>query len=406
MNDLIIPDEVVNIQAYKKWSILKNHPILRNPMYTSSEGIEYNISMLPHYLRKRVEHLSSSEQDAIMELKVKWNQLALKTNVAKAAAFGRQGKWNQKAGVKVVVIPFEEDITELLGKMFTIPEIVKIMGEDNGVICTEDEVKLVLKKRIVEIEKRRDEFRNRVADVRLYNKRPRLEELAWMYNQMRMRYVAVRSVDAYNCMLRTLEQIRKESEGDILNINGALSVNIEVEIQNHIQKQILLTINLKETILGRVSARMGYDPKKLIAGLHNSYYNKFVQISGDFDPDAEMHYPSTQNYDFTVIQKNANVATVDISAEDVTEKEKTSSQNIKDLFLAKIRKQKDELEARQAAMNAEVEKKRKEVRDDDEVKRPKHAGSGRDKILATKKKAAGKRIKEVDYKTGARPKKK
>ena len=58
-----------------------------------------------------------------------------------------------------------------------------------------------------------------------------------------------------------------------------LDVNIEVTIQNHIQKEILRTINLKEIILGRVAARMNYDPKKLVAGLHNSYYAKFVDIS-------------------------------------------------------------------------------------------------------------------------------
>jgi hypothetical protein len=97
-------------------------------MYESSEGIEYNISMLPHYLRKRIEHLSSNEQDAIMELKVRWNQIALKTNVAKAAAFGRQGKWNQKAGAKVVVVPFEEDITELLGKMLPFQRSLRLWG--------------------------------------------------------------------------------------------------------------------------------------------------------------------------------------------------------------------------------------------------------------------------------------
>ncbi len=147
--------------------------------------------------------------------------------------------------------------------------------------------------RFTKSEKRRKAYRNlvfkmmkdivnKVTDVRLYNKRPRLEELAWMYSKMKARYVALNGIDAYNSMLRTLEQIRKEAEGDIININGVLDVNIEVKIQNHIQKEILRTINLKEIILGRVAARMNYDPNKLIAGLHNSYYAKFVEISGEY----------------------------------------------------------------------------------------------------------------------------
>ena len=53
---------------------------------------------------------------------------------------------------------------------------------------------------------------------------------------------------------------------------------------------------------------MNYDTSKLIAGLHNSYYNRFVQISGDYDPGAEMQYPSLVNYDFGEIERrNAEI---------------------------------------------------------------------------------------------------
>ena len=44
--------------------------------------------------------------------------------------------------------------------------------------------------------------------------------------------------NAYNSMLRTLEQIRKEAEGDILTVNGVVDVNIEAQIQEHIQQEI------------------------------------------------------------------------------------------------------------------------------------------------------------------------
>ena len=175
-----------------------------------------------------------------MELKRQYNVIRAKITTASALAFGRAGCYGGKKKSEVAVYklsPFEEDIIELLGRMFTVAEVVRIMGEDNGVIVNEDDVKGILKKYIVDIERKREEFRNRVADVRLYNKRPRLEELAWMYSKMKARYVSLNGIDAYNSMLRTLEQIRKEAEGDVLNINGVLDVNIEVTIQNHIQKR-------------------------------------------------------------------------------------------------------------------------------------------------------------------------
>jgi hypothetical protein len=37
--------------------------------------------------------------------------------------------------------------------MFTIAEVVRIMGEDNGILVEEQEVKQILQKYIVEIEK-------------------------------------------------------------------------------------------------------------------------------------------------------------------------------------------------------------------------------------------------------------
>ena len=356
-----IPEGVVDVKEYKKMIALSRHPILKNTIYIASDGSEINIGMLPHRLKKYIEHLSLKEQEEIYELKRRYNVMRGKISAAKAKAYGRAGMYGGKNKEEVQaskISPFEEDVVELLGRMFTIAEVVRIMGEDNGVIVSEDEVKEVLKKHIVEVERKREEFRNKVTDVRLYNKRPRLEELAWMYSKMKARYVALNGIDAYNSMLRTLEQIRKEAEGDIININGVLDINIEVKIQNHIQKEILRTINLKEIILGRVAARMNYDPNKLIAGLHNSYYAKFVEISGEYDPNAEMSYPSTSAYDFAAIERQSDHDVVDVTPEPITEEQKSSAQNIKDLFLAKIRKQKQMMEARNAGFDAEAERKR------------------------------------------------
>ena len=389
-NDKIeIPKEVVNPQAYKRMIALMRHPILQNTIYVSSEGDEINIAMLPHRLELKIAHLSPKEQDTVREIKRKYNQMRARITTEKAAAFGHSGRNGGRTKEELIKFqersPFETDIIELLGRMFTITEVVQILGEENGAVVTEKDVKKVFKEHIVEIEKLREEFRNKVTDVRLYNKRPRLEELAWMYGKMKNRFKVNNSSEAYNSMLRTLEQIRKEAEGDILTVNGVVDVNIEAQIQEHIQQEIYKTINLKEIILGRVAARMGYDPAKLIAGLHNSYYAKFVQISGDFEEDAEMVYPSSQAYDFTQIEMKANRNPVPMKQEEPTEGEKSSAFNIKALFLKKIEQQKRQAEARQnlwqgIATDAQI------VEDEDE---PIDRGRGRakDKIPPSKKKS-------------------
>lgn len=399
-----IPEDVVNPKEYLKWYAYNKNPLLQNPWQMTSTGEEINIAMLPHRLKKLIEHLSPKEQEDILNLKKKWIALNSKRNVAKAMAYGRMGclggRKTEEAKRIARLTPFEEDITELLGRMFTVVEVVKILGEDNGIAIEEDDVKKVLKKNIVEIERRREEYRNKVTDVRLYNKRPRLDELGWMYSKMKSRYIALNSIDAYNAMLRTLEQIRKEAEGDVLNINGALDVNIEVVIQNHIQKEILKTINLKEIILGRVAARMNFDLKKLIAGLHNSYYAQFVEISGDFNPDATMTYPSTMAYDFGAIERTAGREVEDIKAEEVTPQEKSSAQRTKEMFLNKIRKQKADLEQRNAAFDAEAELARPEV--SEEVYEPIKRGRGtaKDYTPPSKEKRFAHKVKNKDYYTG------
>lgn len=389
-----IPEGVVNPKAYLKYIAYKNHPLLRNKFVTTSDGEEINLGMATHHFKRYIAHLAPKEQETLLEMKTKYNSLLMKRGVAKSTAFGNQGKRNKER-----YTAFEGDIIELLGRMFTVAEVVKIMGEDNEVITTEDEVKAVLKKNIVEIERKREAFRNKVADVRLYNKRPRLEELAWMYSKMKMRYVALNSTEAYNAMLRTLEQLRKESEGDILNVNGAIDMNVNVEINAHIQKEVLKTINLKEIILGRIAARMGYDPKLLVAGLHNSYYHKFVQISGDYDPGEEIQYPSLINYDFADIEKrNAEVDDiVEVAAKPVTEAEHEKANSIKELFLAKIRKQREAAEAKTSAYTDELTIDRPEVKEDYEPIKDRKSVRGvfanaKDRVPPSKTKGTGKKL--------------
>ena len=347
MSKIEIPEGVVDKKSYMKFIALSRNSLIQNHFVETSDGESINLHTAPQWIRKYIQHLAPAEQEEIMQKKQEWQRINMKMRAAEGAAFGK--KFGRVGRPKRDAM--DHDIVELLGRMFTISEVIRIMGEDNEVIVTEEQVKQVLKRRLPEIERKREEYRNKVADVRLYNKRPRLEELAWMYSKMKMRYISFNAIDAYNAMLRTLEQIRKEAEGDMININGALDVNVNVEIQAHIQKEIHKTINLKEIILGRVAARMGFDTKKLIAGLHNSYYSKFVQISGDFDPNAEMEYPSLINYDYNEIEKrNAEVDdVVEVEAEEVTEDERDKATAVREMFLAKVRAQRQQAEARTSA---------------------------------------------------------
>ena len=72
---IVIPDDVVNPKEYRVMLALQKHPILLNNIYIASDGTEVNIAMLPQHLKKRIEHLSPTEQENILELKRKYNTI-------------------------------------------------------------------------------------------------------------------------------------------------------------------------------------------------------------------------------------------------------------------------------------------------------------------------------------------
>jgi len=370
------PEGVIDRKAYVKFLAFDRHPDRKNYKMVCSDGTEIALNTFPHYLKKQIEHLPPKEQELILEKKRKYQVATQRRNMYYGLAYGKLGptsekrKQAQKDAKQAKQEALEDDIVTLLGRMFSVNEVVRIIAEDNQIPITKTQVQDVLKKNLTTIERKREEFRNKVTDVRLYNKRPRLEELAWMFGKMKMRYISTGGEGAYNAMLRTLEQIRKEAEGDILSVKGALDVNLNVELQAHIQKEVIKTINIREIILGRIAARMNYDTTKLIAGLHNSYYNRFTQISGDYDADAEIQYPSLINYDFNEIEKrNKDVDDVKtMENEPLKEEQHDEAQRIKDLFLSHIRRDKQSYEQRTAT--AVVEEDDFEVSEDyDEMKR-------------------------------------
>jgi len=397
-----IPPDVVDENEYVKMIALKNHPIMRETIFIASDGTEVNIAMLPHVLRKKISHLAPKEQEDIMNKRLSWSRMRGKISAAKAKAYGRAGclGGRKKGTVLARISPFENDIVELLGRLFTVDEVVRIMGEDNHIEISVDDVKDVIRKFAVEIEKKREEFRNKLVDVRLYNKRPRLEELAWLYNKMKYRFIAFNGVDAYNCLLRTLEQIRKESEGDIININGALDINIETAIQEHIQAEVLKTVNLKEIILGRVAARMNYDVKKLVAGLHNSYYAKFIEISGKLDNNAVMKYPSDSAYDFTEIERNAEDDVMDVEYEEVKPEEHSKASSLREMFLQKIRQQKKNQETKTMIFDLSSENENNDDLKSFESRSALGKGRAFDSVLPSRSSKGVRKNEKIDYYNG------
>jgi hypothetical protein len=94
---------------------------------------------------------------------------------------------------------------------------------------------------------------------------------------------------------------------------------------------------------------MNISTANLVKSLHDSVYAKFTHISGQYDPNAIMQYPSQSPYDFAEIERKHNAgefAETAVTEEDMKPQQKAQAKQIKEMLLEKIRKQRKEQDER------------------------------------------------------------
>lgn len=296
-----MPEGIVDEKAYKAYKALQKLPVFTtNKTIELSDGTEIGINQMFHHFKKKIAHLPADEQGKLIDKKMQYQALAAKLAVLKRRAFGA----NHDMGVSVIVGAHHELVMGLLGRYFTYGEVAKQLQEEHGIEASTDMVERYAKRHKEEIKAKQEEFQQSYTDVRLFVKRSRLEELLWLYTNRKEKYQATGNREDYRLLLQTLEQVRKESEGEILNVVGNLNVNVEVDIRNHLRAEVFKDIGLKEIILGRIAARQGIPVERMIASMNNSYYNR---VNSEEVTDAEyVNYPSQETYDFGAIErKNA-----------------------------------------------------------------------------------------------------
>lgn len=348
----LIPEGIVDKIAYAKAVKLQSHWIIKNPFYVCSDGVEINIAMLPHVLRKRIAHLNKSEREEILDLKDLYFKINNNLTVQKRKAYGfKHGvgssvMFDQSAQKNTLVIK-KEEIIEYFGRMFTPSQIKRLLEKDMGVSVGYKDLKGFQKRFANEIDEKIQEHKRSYSNIRLGIKKSRLEELSDIYEVHKINWEDTEKKDDAKLLLTILEQIRKESEGDRLTIDGKIDVKHEHDINLLIMRETFQTINIKEIILARVAARMGVNPIKLIYSLQNSYYKQFSNVLGDFneeDANKELPYPSQLGYNFETIGKIYNLRDKEVEDAVIVEDEefqrtrdKEKSERLKEMLKLKLR---------------------------------------------------------------------
>lgn len=362
-----IPEDVIDKKAYLRYISLSKNPIVNDKkFFEASDGSVINLAWFPGLLTKKIEHLSIEEQEEIQELKQEYFNVNNNMTVQKRKAYGmRQG-----AGSKSLLETKRTEIIELFGRMFTAKEVLKMINDDWGLEFGDyNAIAKFRKEHAEEIEQAIERYKASYSDIRLAVKRSRLEEMVYLYGHQKEKFVKNKSDNSYRLLLQTLEQIRKESEGERLTIDGKVDVNYEMNIQMHLRNEIFGSLNIKEIILGRVAARMGVNPIKLIHSLNTSYYKKYSNVLGDIDPEEQsddMVFPSQHGYDFerigraqAMLDKHAEDAVI-VDEKENADKSTKTAEDIKAKLLEKLKKKQTKLSKGNAKINAITKNKNEE----------------------------------------------
>lgn len=295
---------ITNQEAYDEYIRLSNNPILNQDRFiTVSDG--RTLSLGYPRLKTAIASLPEDEQRKLIVRKKIYDKIHMKRNICYTQAYGthvrHDGVAKAKKGIQSPMLQRKEEIIELFGRMFSIKEVHEVCLKEwdlkvttGALVVFRDSNKQVILQKI-------EEYKRTYDNVRLGHKRPRLEELSWMFEKRKRLYASTGKVEDHRLMLQTLEQIRKEVEGDTLRIDGNMNVNLEMTIQNQVENDLMKYANIKEIIISRVSSRLGLDPVKMLTSIKNSFYAKRLAMVEDIKPE-DVEYPSTQTYDFNRIE--------------------------------------------------------------------------------------------------------
>lgn len=304
-----MPLEVKNPDEFLKHLQLKNHAIHKLKITIGDKKIDINkpYPVIKAELKRQNIDEFSAEGIRILDMKKKQLGVLMKANSAFRKAYGTiVTRTGEKVEFKNIFDPVKEELISLFGRMFSLKEVHEVCLKQWKLNVKLQAVQDFRTQNQVAINKLIEEHQRTYSDIRLGHKRSRLEELVWLYQKRKRIYETSQKADDHRLLLATLNQIKQEAEGDTIRIDGSIDININATIENHIQNNLMKTIGIKEIILGRVAAKIGIPVVRVIEGLNQGYYRKFIEADiQDIEHEEVVmpSYPSQQNYDFDRISR-------------------------------------------------------------------------------------------------------
>lgn len=303
------PENVKNLDAWKELTRLEHHPLVTSAeAHVCSNGYVVNMKMTADKLKVKLaeNNVPSSEVERLLK-----SAKLLRSMLTHMAALRRRVWGFKNEGEKASFNSFTEfkkqEILELYGKFWTHDEVIEHIYTLYGVTLSKGSLGLWRRKYVEEIAQLQEAHKRDFSDLRLGYKRSRLEEYTELYGIQKFKWKQTESREDYKLMLATLQEIRKEVEGDKLVIDGNFHVQVEHEINLKVQREALKTLNIYDIVISRLAAKAGISPMKIISRLHSSFYAKHSGLGRTVNYEDEIIWPSQQSYDFEALGKQQAV---------------------------------------------------------------------------------------------------
>lgn len=300
-----LPKGVVNRNAYNDYVILQQHPLLNDDRVyqTSNPNLKIDLATPINHVRRMSADLPEQEQKDIFAQTSAVKALLGKLSFLKQSTYGMvRGNFIEDNGF---LDPRKTELIELFGRFHTIEEVHQLINQQWGLEVSISTVRAFKTKNLDKVTELQEKYKRDYSHVRLGYKRARLDELTYLYTKRKEIFEGNPTAENHRLMLTTLEQIRKECEGDELKVSFEGNLNINATINVHIQNDLMQKLSIKDIVLSRLCGKYGVNNQLLLYRLHRSFYAKFVgtqKADNDLLGD-EMIYPSQHVYDFEKIKR-------------------------------------------------------------------------------------------------------
>jgi hypothetical protein len=304
-NTFTYPNEVRDVEAYlereKMLRFVNTHPNRMYKYYIDGQEHIMDCKTSPYLAEKQMRGRGAEQRD-----------IDVATSIARQFPYfyGKISTLSKKAyggNFRVAGSVLEakaEELLDLFGRLYTLEEVYRIVIEEWGYNINQNVIKAFYHRNLKAIEKLRDQYQTDFSDVALTKKRSRLDKLSIMFYT----YYNKWSKDArleYSKELRAiLEHIRKEVEGDSLNLNVQGQINIDMTIEaNKTLFDAYKQIPVNNLILALVAAKKNLDPTKLMAQLTNSYYSSLTGYGTEYNSETQLVHPVDLTYNWNEINR-------------------------------------------------------------------------------------------------------